>query len=188
MPRSGFSESRMHPDSICTTNSPITTTRMQRKLLAFGAGARVRNSSNMSLTFNATGLPRTGAGASTRRMFPQPPLGLRACYQPARARPLNKRTGSRRRLISKRAKLAERWLRVTYRALIGKDFQARPRVGSAFYDEFIETEPVTRALRRHSGLRSRARREIPVENLRARPVQHALEASRMIVDRFQVFD
>src|SRR3974390_624519 len=134
MPRSGFSESRMHPDSICTTDSPITTTRMQRKLLAFGAGARVRNSSNMSLTFNATGRPRTGAGASTRRMFPQPPLGLRVCYQPARARDhLIKGQVLAVGFISKRAKLAERWLRVTYRALIGKDFQARRRGGGPLY-------------------------------------------------------
>src|SRR5262249_47751168 len=99
-----------------------------------------------------------------------------------------KRQVSRRRLISKRAKLAERWLRVTYRALIGKDFQARRRGGHTFFYEFTGTEPVIRALRRHSGLRSRARREVPVENLRARPVQHALESSRMIVDRFQIFD
>src|SRR5262245_28322739 len=44
--------------------------------------------------------------------------------------------------------------------------------------------------RRRSGIAfgSAAGRQIPVENLRSVPVQHALESADVVIDRFEVFD
>src|SRR5262249_54384543 len=65
--RSGRSELNMHPDSICTRDNPINTTKTGRRPLALIAGARVRHPSNMGPTFNATDTRWNGALALTPR-------------------------------------------------------------------------------------------------------------------------
>src|SRR5712691_2953055 len=87
----------MHPDSICTRDNPKKTTKKGRRLVAFSTRARVRASSNMGPTFNATDTRKTGYERQRNaRLSPAAvnhfrPYAIRA----ARRDPLNKMTCSR---------------------------------------------------------------------------------------------
>src|SRR5713226_6703462 len=64
----------MHPDSICTRDNPKKTTKKGRTLLAFSTRARVRVSSNMGPTFNATDTRKRCMSVNATHAFPSHPL------------------------------------------------------------------------------------------------------------------
>src|SRR5436190_1971712 len=65
----------------------------------------------------------------------------------------------------------------------------RASAGSGVYDEVIR-RPAFRCGKscRYARLFSRRRRRVPIENLRAGPVQDAFESPRVLVNGFQIFD
>src|SRR5436309_12022483 len=90
----------MHPDSICTRDNPKKATKKGRRPgvrrhLAKITRARVRDSSDMRRTFNATDTRETGYSRQRNARFPSQPLTIwDICYQAGPARPLNKKTCS----------------------------------------------------------------------------------------------
>src|SRR5262245_29555413 len=86
--------------------------------------------------------------------------------------------------LSRRSNRRRELLPIAFKWLILKVISQRPgRAPSSSGNPMAE-----RALGREPRLCGLGGGEIPVEDLGAVPMQHALEAARMIVNRFEVFD